>query len=115
MKSVEHIFTEEAKDLYIHSQDDYVGLWQISGRMKRSFVSDKEILDNSLNIIQSLLKKGLEVGNLNPDGGFSPWPDQDPDHVIRRIREEWLALGHLPSIDDICWFNLPGRPPYTSP
>ena len=64
--------------------------------------------EQSLIIVSDLLIKGMRAGNspYNSDG-YEPWSNQDRDVVLDRIRSEWIALGHVPGIPDVAWFDLP--------
>src|SRR5579883_1313447 len=89
---------------------DYVGLWQICGRVEHDFCtkSQSQIKEISLRIVRKMLASGLQAVHLHSsDAGCDPWKEQDVDYVIGRIIAEWDALGHNPSVGDIVWFNNP--------
>jgi hypothetical protein len=87
--------------------EDYIGLWQIVGAARDKTNKPDEVITGVLDIVRALLDRGLLAGNLKKEGGFEPWAQQQPDAVLSRIQEEWRALGHDPTIDDIAWFDLP--------
>ena len=103
-------FDEIAEDYVNEAKADYVGLWQICIRVRKEFSSpnpgqQREIV---FQIIRRMLASGLEAVTLHSSGpGCTPWKEQEPDEVIKRISSEWDALGHEPSVADIVWFNNP--------
>ena len=107
MRSVDKIvegFRREA-------QQDYVGLWQVTGTVMHNFKLSEasKIREMTLTIVRQLLDSGLCAVDLAPGGRCTPWSDQEPESVVRRIEAEWNALGRDPDIGDIVWFNLPPR------
>jgi hypothetical protein len=94
-------------ELLTESLEDYVGLWEIVHKVSKVQSDEVVIRAESLRVARILLEKGLIAGKLRRGGGFEPWPIQESDAVMRRIEMEWEKLGHLPGIDDICWFNRP--------
>lgn len=98
---------DEADDFYNEAKDDWVGLWEIVAAAKENFSMQEEVREGSFEIVRLLIARGLRAGNLTKEGGFVPWPQQDPDTVIDRIRREWTELGGDPTINDIAWFDMP--------
>jgi len=95
-------------DILRESEYDYVGLWEITNAIERDLkpTSLKERRILTLQIIRCLLAGGLEAVNLTASGpGCIPWQEQDVESILRRIDDEWNALGHEPDIGDIVWFN----------
>ncbi|MEO8714433.1 MAG: hypothetical protein ABI369_05420, partial [Acetobacteraceae bacterium] len=96
------------------SKVDYVGLWQICGWVDGIFEprdpdSRKHLV---LAAVQALLLSGLQPVDLAQVGaGCMPWADQTPGRVIKRISEEWDALGRDPNPGDIVWFHDPNLKP----
>lgn len=87
---------------------DYVGLWQIVGRVKYDLGQpDAETLRTAVyEVVRGLLDKKLRPGDLLPSG-FRPWPPMSADETIARIDREWQAQGTDPTLaDPICWFRL---------
>jgi hypothetical protein len=96
--------SQDAEDFYVEAHEDCVGLWQIVSRTARDGEAARE---RALSLVRMILTRGLRAGNLTENGAFAPWPQQEPDLVVGRIRREWIALGHDPTINDIAWFALP--------
>lgn len=91
------------------SKVDYTGLWQIVGYVDELFepadsASRKNLV---LEAVRVLLRNGFEAVDLADNGGCDPWPDQNPDAVVKRISEEWCALGHDPNPAEGVWFHDP--------
>lgn len=87
---------------------DYVGLWQIVGRVKYDLGQPGAgVLRAAVReIVCGLLDKKLRPGDLLPSG-FRPWPPMSADETIDRIDREWQAQGTVPTLaDPICWFRL---------
>jgi hypothetical protein len=91
------------------AQDDYIGLWQIIGRVRKISPpgTDEELRNLVLEFVKDLLARGFQAVTLASSGpGCSPWPDQDPGSVAGRIESEWKALGREPNVGEIAWFDL---------
>lgn len=96
------------------SKVDYVGLWQVCGWVRRIFRPDDPSSAKQLvfEVVRALLRNGLEAVDLAPPGeGCRPWTDQPPDAVIKRISEEWTALGRNPNPGEAVWFHDPNLKP----
>ncbi len=66
--------------------------------------SESDVRELSLRVIANLLKRGLmEAGDVT-SSGFRVWPTS-ATAAISRIEQEWRALGHNPSLGDICWLQ----------
>lgn len=90
------------------AREDLVGLWEIAREVEEQTGPGEAAREQTLDLVRALLQRGLRAGD--PPylaGGYRPWPNQEPDIVIERIRREWLALGRMPNITDIVWFDLP--------
>jgi hypothetical protein len=86
---------------------DEVGLWQIAKAVEGRLGINDDAREATLSIVRELLSLGMQAGDPPYSAhGYRPWPDQDPDAVIDRIRREWVALGRTPTIPDIAWFGL---------
>ncbi len=89
-------------------RDDWVGLWEIVGSLDKLGVDPSTQLEQTIEVVRALLERGFVAGNLTRSApGFEPWPDQCREAIIERIRSEWLALGRIPNIGDIVYFDLP--------
>ncbi|MXP65650.1 hypothetical protein E0493_20070 [Roseomonas sp. M0104] len=90
------------------SEEDWVGLWEISDYLKEGAQSkDKFLMAKSLMIIERMLSLGFLVGSLDESATFQPWADQDVSVALQRIAHEWQLLGRAPAMYEICWFDLP--------
>jgi len=101
--------TERLADLfYAEAREDLVGLWEIVKEVEERTGPGEDAPERALELVRALLRRGLRAGDSPYSaGGYRPWPNQEPDAVIDRIRREWLALGRTPNIPDIAWFDLP--------
>lgn len=97
-----------AADVADMARDDWVGLWVILSwvREKLPLESPASLKNVTLAVVRELLAMGLRAGDspYSP-GGFTVWPEQEEDSVIRRIDTEWTALGRDPNIGDIVAFG----------
>jgi hypothetical protein len=95
--------------LLVECEDDHVGLWEVINAVEFDLgVHDpSKLRAASLEIVRSLLDHpGIEAGFPTPDGRhFTPWK-MSHNNIIKRIEQEWDALGRLPTIGDIVWFSL---------
>jgi hypothetical protein len=65
---------DEIVDNYLkHARCDYVGLWQIAGRVRDGLAlrDDVAVRATTLHIVEQLLACGVCAGTLE-DGGFRP-------------------------------------------
>src|SRR5438046_12396 len=87
---------------------DHVGLWEIVNavRLDLGAKNATETQALALRLIRRLLEeRGMQVGHPAPDGRhFVSW-DLAPDQAVRRIEQEWSALGREPNIGDVAWFT----------
>jgi hypothetical protein len=70
-------------------------------------IDPKKLQQQTLDILHDLLDAGLIVaGMLGEEGEWigTGW-ELPPAVIITRIRTEWEALGHQPTIGDIVWFK----------
>ena len=87
--------------------DDYVGLWQISKHARLQFGETALAREKTFEVVRLVLSKGVIAVDLMTNGGFTPWPETDPDTLIARLRREWAELEFWPRPCDLCWFWLP--------
>ena len=101
------IFPEDLVDQFCtEARDDFVGLWEIVRQVEQRTGPGSAAREPTLAVIRALLVRGLRAGDPPYSArGYRPWADQEPDAVIDRIRREWLALGRMPNIADIAWFE----------
>jgi hypothetical protein len=97
-----------AEQFSAEAREDLIGLWEIAKEVEERTGPGEVAREQTLELVRELLRRGLRAGEPPySSGGFRPWPKQEPDAVIDRIRREWLALGRTPNIPDIVWFDLP--------
>jgi len=87
--------------------DDYIGLWEVARAIaeKNEKAASTEIKEKSLMVVRLMLEHGFQAGTLASKGGFKAWPNQAVSEVMGRVKTEWDALGHTPSIGDIVYFD----------
>ena len=101
---------EIVHDFVNEARLDYVGFWEITGRVQHRFkLSDRsKVREAVMQIVSGLLSAGLEAVDLASSGaGCIRWENQAPAHILDRISSEWNKLGRDPTIGDIVWFNHP--------
>ena len=89
------------------SKSDFVGLWQISGAVRRRFGAHTtdEARHLSLQVVEQLYARGLRPGDYYLGTRFDYWPDEGCQAALDRIEREWIAAGHDPNLaEPICWF-----------
>jgi hypothetical protein len=90
--------------------EDEIGLWQLVAEAQRLKLKGRDLREFVLEVVKEMLARGFRPG-MHAKGGtvaFVPWPERNPQAIIRRIEAEWDALGRDPSIADIAWFDRPG-------
>ena len=88
--------------------EDFIGLWQLVGAVKENAEAPAEesAQNLTLDLVRKMLSRGFKAGTLSKDGrALEPWPDQTTESIVRRIKMEWEALGHDPTVGDIVWFD----------
>ncbi len=96
-----------ADESELEAKYDWVGLWEIVRKLQGPPLDEATLHELTLDVARALLDRGFIAGNLTRSTpGFEPWPDQRPEAIIERIRSEWLALGRIPTIGDIVYFDL---------
>ena len=103
------ISTSAIESLVEECRVDHVGLWEVinAARFDLGASSPAEIRATTIELVRSLLEHGMHVG-FPASGGkdFEPWA-LPTDAAIRRIEQEWSALGREPNIGEIAWFTAP--------
>jgi hypothetical protein len=88
--------------------DDHVGLWRIVNAVRLDLGSANAAQTRALalGLVRGLLQRpGMLVGHPAADGRhFVAW-DLSPEQALRRIEEEWAALGREPNIGEVAWFT----------
>lgn len=96
------------ENLVEECREDHVGLWRVINavRFDLGSTNPNQTRALTLQLVHRLLhERGVQVGHPAPDGRhFMPW-ELSPDQAVRRIEEEWSALGHDPDIGDVAWLT----------
>lgn len=103
MRDIEQIKTV----LLTESSLDYVGLWEAITHVEHALkhTNPQTVREVTMQLIGELLHKGLiKAGAPNDTGWFVAW-QLSPEEAVKRIRDEWNALGHEPNLGDIVWFT----------
>lgn len=84
------------RELVEECQEDFVGLWEVVGRLDRGYpgeLDDDEIRNMTLQIVGEILatNEDIRAGNFTKDG-FKPW-SLPKDEAVLRIKQEWERLG----------------------
>jgi hypothetical protein len=101
--------TDVLESLADECQVDHVGLWEVinAARYDLGASTPTETRTTTLELVRSLLDRGMHVGYPAPDGkGFVPW-NLSTDMALSRIEQEWAALGRDPNIGEVAWFTAP--------
>jgi hypothetical protein len=101
--------TDVLESLVEECRVDHVGLWEIvnAARHDLGASSPAEVQTTTVQLVRSLLDRGMHVGYPAPDGkGFVLW-GLPAEGAVRRIEQEWSALGRDPNIGEVAWFTAP--------
>lgn len=94
-------------------REDHVGLWRIVNAVRYDLgaTGHQDVRALTLQLVRSLLNEpGVQVGHPAPDGRhFITW-GLPPDQALRRIEQEWAALGREPDVGEVAWFTHEGGP-----
>lgn len=97
-----------AADVLSELPDDFVGLWQIVGAVRRLYprANTARVRALTMQVVGRLLsERRARPGAPTDDGrGFTPW-DLSSDQALGRIEQEWDALAREPDIGEIVWFD----------
>jgi hypothetical protein len=90
---------------------DYVGLWEVVRRTRRSApeLNDDGVRDLVLEVVDRALRSGdAQAGGFQggPDKTFVPW-NGPREAIIERVAREWSALGADPNIGEVMWLKRP--------
>ena len=101
---------EVLESLTQECSEDHVGLWRIVNAVRFDLGSTNPAQTRALTLrlVRSLLyDHGMQVGHPAVDGRhFLPWR-LSADQAVRRIEQEWSALGRDPNIGEVAWFTSP--------
>jgi hypothetical protein len=98
--------TKIAEDCVRDAADDYVGLWQITTRVRREFgqLTNQQVKQHSLSVVRRIIEGGLRPGDYFATG-FHFWKENNIEAIIARIEEEWEVERGDPTLaNPICWF-----------
>lgn len=99
---------EEIKNVLLNECSvDYVGLWEVISHVEyETKQSDPQtVRETVMVLITKLLREGLiKAGAPKDTGGFVAW-QLSPEETVKRIHDEWNALGREPDLGDIVWFT----------
>ena len=101
--------TDVLESLVEECRVDHVGLWEVitAARLDLGASTYLETQATTLQLVWGLLNRGMFVGYPAADGvGFVPW-EVSAEGAIRRIEQEWSALGREPNIGEVAWFTAP--------
>lgn len=101
--------TDVLEGLVEECRVDHVGLWEVinAARYDLGASTPEDIQATTVRLVRGLLGRGMHVGYPAPDGkGFAPW-NVPADVAVRRIEQEWDALGREPNIGEVAWFTAP--------
>jgi hypothetical protein len=105
---------EVLESLIEECDDDHVGLWEIVNAVQFDLRSKdpKQTQALTLHLVRRLLDEGgIQVGHPASDGRhFVSW-GLPPHEAVRRIEQEWSALGREPNIGEVAWFTSGPKPP----
>jgi hypothetical protein len=81
------------------------GLYEVCAEVKynRHVQDDGEVKRVTLEVVREMLRRGVQVGHFDSPGWLVPF-EGTHEELVARIDREWTELGHMPSLDDICWF-----------
>ncbi|MBN1372281.1 MAG: hypothetical protein JW987_10115 [Anaerolineaceae bacterium] len=105
------VIEEIHKGLLGYCAHDDMGLWIIPRRITNSdTIKEKPeiVRRKSLEIIKEMLENGwIEIGIMvsrNNEITFQPLP-MSTNKAMEFIDSEWVKLGRMPDIGEICWFR----------
>lgn len=103
------ILEEEIAGLFQDAQFDYTSLRDIIDAANDASDANPRLnrMQRTFDLLRRLLEKGFQAVDLTKDGKCVPWPDQNPDAVIRRIEAEWRRAGEEGYVGFAFWFDLP--------
>jgi len=94
------------RDITVECDVDYVGIWEIVGRLRWLKLSNEIVFNDSMFIIGRLLENpGIIVGQF-ANKKFCKWEMKKGD-IITKIEREWVDLGRDPDLGEIVWFVGP--------
>lgn len=114
-------YKAELESFQHEGDEDCIGLWQVIAIVNRilglktfslSAPDSNKSLQATMEFVQLMLRNGFVAVDMEGQGGYKAWPDQDPTIVTQRIKNEWIRLkGAQPDIGFIVWFNKVDKAP----
>ena len=113
---------EELAGYLREGDEDDIGLWEIRATVHHSIlglprtwdlssIDEEKILQGVLDFVRLMLQNGFVAGD-GVDQDFAIWPDQSPEYVVGRIRQEWQRLmGDRYNIGFIAYFRKVDKQP----
>lgn len=109
-------------DFVAEGDDNYIGLWQITGRIARQLnlneknmtLAEAEKFWATLSdFVTRMLTNGFRAVDLiRNSSGCIPWPEQEPQQVMAKVKKQWIQYGgKSPDVGFIVWFNKVGKTP----
>lgn len=106
---------EWIKEVSHESTFDYIDLYRVITAANDASDADPRLsrMERTFALLRKLLARGFQAVDLAEGGKCVPWPDQNPDAIIRRIETEWRRIGitEEPWVGAIFWFDLPKSRP----
>jgi hypothetical protein len=96
------------QDFLAECADDFVGVWSLLRTVNFTIpnLTSIESQGITLRLLEDLLRAGtiivLQISNSRLEAWNSP-----PASAVKRIKDEWDALGRDPDVGEIAWFTLP--------
>lgn len=98
-------------------EQDYVSLSDLIEAAHDASDADLHLsrMRRTLNLLRQMLERGFRAVDLKADGDCTPWPDQSPAAVLKRIEDAWLRSGDEGELGYMFWFDLPSVPRHRLP
>jgi hypothetical protein len=99
---------EVVNNLRVECHEDYVGLWTVPWHFQNVYnIADEPLRrEQSFKVIECLLAlPDIGVGQFRPNEEVFEFWDIPTSDALKRISDEWDALGHEPNLGDIAWFT----------
>ena len=113
---------EELAGYLREGDEDDIGLWQVINSVQCAFLGlskafdlpladELRVMEGVLDFVALMLRSGFVAGD-GVDQDFAIWPDQSPEYVVGRIRQEWQRLmGDRYNIGFIAYFRKVDKQP----
>jgi len=96
------------RDFLAECAEDFVGLWSLLRTVNFTIpnLTPIEAQSITLRFLEDLLRAEAIVVLQISNSRLEAW-NLPPASAIKRIKDEWDALGRDPDIGEIAWFTLP--------